>query len=84
MAVLSWPASPERTNRLFMGTINETVKTANSAIRTLLLSILVAGAGLAGWQGYSLYNEPQKKLAIASLACACSISNRSPMQTHPV
>lgn len=46
-----------------MGTINETVKTANSAIRTLLFAIVVFGAGWAGWQGYSLYNEPQKKLA---------------------
>lgn len=46
-----------------MGRINETVKTANSAIRTLLLAVLVCGAGFAGWQGYSLYNEPQKKLA---------------------
>ena len=45
-----------------MGTINETVKTANSAFRTLLLTILVAGAGVAGWKGYSLYYEPQKKL----------------------
>jgi len=46
-----------------MGRINETVKTANSALRTLLLTVLVIGAGFAGWQGYSLYNEPQKKLA---------------------
>lgn len=46
-----------------MGRINETVRTANSALRTLLFAVLVAGAGFAGWQGYSLYNEPQKKLA---------------------
>jgi hypothetical protein len=46
-----------------MGTINETVRTANSAVRTLLLTILVVGAGFAGWHGYSLYNEPQKKLS---------------------
>jgi len=46
-----------------MGRITETVHTANSLLRTLLLSVLVAGAGLAGWQGYSLYNEPQEKLA---------------------
>ncbi len=45
-----------------MGKINETVRTANSALRTLLFAVLVAGAGFAGWQGYSLYNEPQKKL----------------------
>jgi len=46
-----------------MGTINETVQTANSALRTFLFAVLVGGAGFAGWQGYSLYNEPQKKLA---------------------
>ncbi len=46
-----------------MGKINETVQTANSAIRTLLMMVLVVGAAIAGWQGYSLYNEPQKKLA---------------------
>ena len=46
-----------------MGSINETVRTASSAVRTLLMAVLVAGAGVAGWQGYSIYNEPQKKLA---------------------
>jgi len=46
-----------------MGKINETVRTANSALRTLLFAVLVAGAGFAGWQGYSLYNEPQLQLA---------------------
>ena len=46
-----------------MGKINETVQTANSALRTLLLAVLVAGAGFAGWQGYSIYNQPIKKLA---------------------
>jgi len=45
-----------------MGTLNETIRTANSALRTLLFAVLVVGAGFAGWQGYSLYNEPQKKL----------------------
>lgn len=46
-----------------MGRITETVHTANSLLRTLLLGVLVMGAGWAGWQGYSLYNEPQEKLA---------------------
>lgn len=46
-----------------MGSLNETVRTANSALRTLIFGVLVAGAGFAGWQGYSLYNQPQKKLA---------------------
>ncbi|MEM8944604.1 MAG: hypothetical protein AAGD11_05415 [Planctomycetota bacterium] len=45
-----------------MGKINEAVKTANSALRTFLLAVLVAGAGFVGWQAYSLYNEPQQKL----------------------
>jgi len=46
-----------------MGRVTETVQTANSLLRTMLFSILVLGAGLAGWKGYSFYNEPQKKLA---------------------
>ncbi len=46
-----------------MGKINETVRTANSALRTLLFAVLVVGAGFAGWHGYSLYNEPNIKLA---------------------
>ncbi len=46
-----------------MGKINETLRTASSALRTLLFAVLVAGAGFAGWHGYSLYNEPLQKLA---------------------
>ncbi len=46
-----------------MGRINETIRTVNSTFRTLLFAVLVVGAGIAGWQGYSLYNEPQQKLA---------------------
>ena len=45
-----------------MGSMNDTVRTANSLLRTLLFAALVVGAGFAGWQGYSFYNEPQKKL----------------------
>jgi hypothetical protein len=45
-----------------MGRINETVRTVNSAVRTLLFGVLLIGAGVGGWKAYSLYNEPQKKL----------------------
>ncbi len=45
-----------------MGRINETVRTVNSAVRTLLFGVLLVGAGVGGWKAYSLYNEPQKKL----------------------
>jgi hypothetical protein len=45
-----------------MGKINETVRTANSAARTMLFGVLLAGAGLGGWKAYSLYNEPQQQL----------------------
>jgi hypothetical protein len=45
-----------------MGRINETVRTVNSAVRTLLFGVLLAGAGFGGWKAYSIYNEPQKKL----------------------
>ena len=46
-----------------MGKVNETIRTVNSTLRTLLFGALLAGASVAGWKGYSLYNEPQKKLA---------------------
>jgi len=45
-----------------MARFNETVRTLNSAVRTLLFGVLLAGAGVGGWKAYSLYNEPQKKL----------------------
>jgi hypothetical protein len=45
-----------------MGRINETVRTVNSAVRTVLFGLLLAGAGIGGWKAYSLYNEPQEKL----------------------
>ena len=46
-----------------MGRVNETVQTVNSAVRTVLMVVALAGAALVGWKGYSFYNEPQKKLA---------------------
>jgi hypothetical protein len=45
-----------------MGKINDSVRTFNSVARTLLFAVLLAGAGLTGWTGYSLYYEPQQKL----------------------
>ncbi len=46
-----------------MGKINETVRTLNSSARTALFGILVAGMGFGGWKAYSLYSEPQVRLA---------------------
>jgi hypothetical protein len=46
-----------------MGKINETVRTLNSSARTGLFAILMAGVGLGGWKAYSLYTEPQVRLA---------------------
>jgi hypothetical protein len=45
-----------------MGKINDSVRTFNSVARTFLFAVLLAGAGLTGWTGYSLYYEPQQKL----------------------
>ena len=45
-----------------MGKINETVRTFNSVVRTLLFGVLLLGAGVVGWQGYSLYYQPRKLL----------------------
>ena len=46
-----------------MGKVNETLKTVNSTLRTMLMVVLVGGAGYGGYLAYDLYNEPQKKLA---------------------
>jgi hypothetical protein len=46
-----------------MGRIHETVRTVNSAVRTLLFGLLLAGVGFGGWKAYSLYHQPQKELA---------------------
>jgi hypothetical protein len=43
--------------------VHDTIKTANSTLRTLLATVIVAGAGYAGYIGYALYNEPQQRLA---------------------
>lgn len=46
-----------------MGRVNDTISNVNSAVRTLLLTVLVAGGGFLGYKGYEVYNVPQKKLA---------------------
>jgi hypothetical protein len=46
-----------------MGRINETVRTANSAARTALMVVLMAAAAVGGWKAYTVYNEPQVRLA---------------------
>jgi hypothetical protein len=43
--------------------VNDTLKTVNSTLRTLLATVVVAAAGYAGYIGYALYNEPQQQLA---------------------
>jgi len=46
-----------------MGRVNDTVGTVNSTLRTLLMLVLVGGAGVGGYKAYELYNEPRKQLA---------------------
>lgn len=46
-----------------MGRINETIHNVNNTLRTLLMLVLVGGAGLGGYKAYELYNEPQQQLA---------------------
>jgi hypothetical protein len=46
-----------------MGRINETVRTVNSAVRTVIFGALVGAAALGGWKAYSIYYAPQEKLA---------------------
>ncbi len=46
-----------------MGAVNETVKTVNSTLRTIIAAVFVGGAGYAGYQGYAIFNEPKQQLA---------------------
>jgi len=46
-----------------MGRVNDTISNVNSAIRNLLLLVIIAGAGVAGYKGYDLYNAPRQQLA---------------------
>jgi hypothetical protein len=46
-----------------MGRVNDTVSNVNSAIRNVLLMVLIAGAGVGGYKAYDLYNAPRQQLA---------------------
>jgi hypothetical protein len=46
-----------------MGRVNDTVKTVNSTLRTMLGIAVVGGAGYGGYVGYEMYNEPRQQLA---------------------
>ena len=46
-----------------MGSVNETIKTVNSTLRTFLAVVVVGGAGYAGYVGYALFNKPKEELA---------------------
>lgn len=46
-----------------MGKVNDTISNVNSILRTLLMLLLVAGAGVGGYFVYGLYDEPKQKLA---------------------
>lgn len=46
-----------------MGRVNDTISNVNSAFRNLLLLVAIAGAGIAGYKGYDLYNAPRQQLA---------------------
>src|SRR6186997_2729047 len=45
-----------------MGRVNDTISNVNSAIRNLLLMVLVGGAGVGGYKAYDMYWKPQQEL----------------------
>ena len=62
-----------------MGRVNDTISNVNSAMRNLLLLVLIGGAGYGGYKAYDLYNEPQKQLKeksrlLAEKDCKASLS----------
>src|SRR6185295_2181709 len=45
-----------------MGRVNDTISNVNSAMRNLLLLVLIGGAGYGGYKAYDLYWKPQQEL----------------------
>ncbi|HVT29640.1 MAG TPA: hypothetical protein VHE81_16605 [Lacipirellulaceae bacterium] len=45
-----------------MGRVNDTISNVNSAVRNILLLVLIGGAGYGGYKAYEIYNEPLEKL----------------------
>src|SRR6476659_10257394 len=46
-----------------MGRVNDTISNVNSAVRNLLLAVLIGGAGYGGYKAYDLfYSEPKKQI----------------------
>jgi hypothetical protein len=45
-----------------MGRVNDTISNVNSAVRNLLLLVLVGGAGIGGYKAYDMYWKPQQEL----------------------
>jgi hypothetical protein len=58
-----------------MGRVNDTVGTINTTLRTLLMLVLVGGAGVGGYKAYELYNEPRKQLADKQLELDTTLEN---------
>jgi hypothetical protein len=46
-----------------MGGVNDTLHSVNTTLRTMLMLVLVGGAGYGGYKAYEMYNEPQQQLA---------------------
>jgi hypothetical protein len=46
-----------------MGRVHDTIQNVNTTLRSLLMLVLVGGAGFGGYKAYEVYNEPKQQLA---------------------
>ena len=46
-----------------MRSVNETMRTINTSLRTLIMTVVVGAAGYGGYVAYDRYHEPHKQLA---------------------
>jgi hypothetical protein len=58
-----------------MGAVNQTIGNVNTTLRTLLMLVLVGGAGFGGYKAYEIYNEPQKRLATTKAELEQTLTN---------
>jgi hypothetical protein len=58
-----------------MGAVNQTIGNVNTTLRTLLMLVLVGGAGFGGYKAYEFYNEPQQQLATTKAELEQTLTN---------
>jgi hypothetical protein len=58
-----------------MGSVNETMRSVNTTLRTLLMTAVVGAASYGGYLAYDIYHEPRERLAEKQAALDQALSD---------